>query len=51
MTILTVFTYYDSNQQMHTVLLKSQHYNTPAPTCFRYQWPSSGSTQLYTTVA
>ena len=25
---------YNSNQRMHTILLKSQYYNLPGPTCF-----------------
>jgi len=26
------FNFYNLNQQMHTISLKSQYYNTPAPT-------------------
>lgn len=31
--------YYNLNQQMHPVLLKSQYYNTSSLTCFGSQWP------------
>jgi hypothetical protein len=31
--------YYNCNQRMHTILLKSQYYNTPAATCFGPHWP------------
>ena len=32
------FNYYISNQRMHTILLKSQYYNTSAPACFGPHW-------------
>ena len=34
--------YYNSNQRMHSVLLKSQHYNAQTPTCIGLQWPING---------
>ena len=33
------FNFYNLNQQVNTILLKSQYYNTPAPSCFRLHWP------------
>jgi len=41
------FIYYNLNLQMHTLLLESQYYNTPAPIFSGLTGPSSGSTQLY----
>jgi len=32
------YSYYISNQPIHTILLKSQHYNTSAPACFGSHW-------------
>ena len=39
--------YYTSSQRMHTILLKTQYYSTPAPTCF---WPSWSNIRDQTTV-
>jgi hypothetical protein len=45
------YSYYNSNQGLYTILLKSQYYNTPAATRFGPHWPIIRKHTIVKTVA